>query len=130
MAPAIFIENFCVQEGGEANITEEICTVENKESHEAILPVDLKENITNGQTKPIDTGEVGEASMILVKQTSNKHTCLKSPFHKGKILFSPPAHNIEIGSLFIIGLTSDVVPPCHYCLIVFVQSHESCFLSV
>lgn len=87
MAPAIFMENSCVQEDEEANITEEICTVENKESHEAILPVDLKENITNGQTKPIDTREVGEASMILVKQTSNKHTCPKSLFHKGKILF-------------------------------------------
>ncbi|XP_058200726.1 cyclin-A2-1-like [Rhododendron vialii] len=83
VAPTIFIENSCVQEGAEANITEEICTVENKESHEAILPVDLKENITNGQTKPIDTREVGEASMILVKQTSNKHTRPKSPFHKG-----------------------------------------------
>lgn len=87
VAPAIFIENSCVQEGGEANITEEISTVDSKESHEAILPVDLKENVTNGYTKPIDTREVGEASMILAKQTSNKHACPKSPFHKGKIHF-------------------------------------------
>lgn len=90
VAPAIVLENSRVQEGVEAKVTEEISIVETKESHQSILPVGLTEN---GQTNSIKARDVGEASIIIAKQTSSKHTLRKSPFKKG-YSSSPPAHNV------------------------------------
>ncbi|KAH7839262.1 hypothetical protein Vadar_001909 [Vaccinium darrowii] len=72
VAPAIVLENSRVQEGAEAKVTEEISIVETKESHQSILPVGLTEN---GQTNSIR--DVGEASMIIAKQTSRGKSCEK-----------------------------------------------------
>lgn len=74
------VENSRVEEGVEAKVTEEISIVETKETHQSILPVGLTEN---GQTNSINARDVGEASIIIAKQTSSKHTLRKSPFKKG-----------------------------------------------